>query len=89
MMHVRCVPREVLSRRTVGILTLSSNFVYGKHFQQSMDRPSMFANPARGQLDRKTEYPLSPYAPENSVSRDGFGRPFPRQEEPAHSLYSG
>ena len=30
---------------------------------------------------------LSPYAPENLVSPDGFSRPVPRQ--PAHSLYSG
>ena len=29
---------------------------------------------------------LSPLAPENSVSRDGFGRPVPRQ--PAHYLHS-
>ena len=31
--------------------------------------------------------PLSPYAPENLVSQDGFSRPVPRQ--PAHSPYSG
>ena len=33
------------------------------------------------------DYPLSPFAPENFVSRDGFSRPVPRQ--PAHSPYSG
>ena len=38
---------------------------------------------ARGQLNRENKYiSLSPYAPENLVSRDGFGSPVPRQ--PAH-----
>ena len=47
------------------------------------------ANSARGQLNRENEHSicLSPFAPENLVSRDGFGRPVPRQ--PAHSLHSG
>ena len=31
--------------------------------------------------------PLSPYVPENTVSRDGFSRPVPRQ--PSHSPCSG
>ena len=45
-------------------------------------------NPARGQLTRENEYILlSPFSPENLVSRDGFGRPVPRQ--PAHSPRSG
>ena len=35
----------------------------------------------------KMNIPLSPYVPENLVSRDGFSRPVPRQ--PAHSPYSG
>ena len=39
------------------------------------------ANPARGQLNRENEY-TSAFAPENLVSRDGFGSPVPRQ--PAH-----
>ena len=34
----------------------------------------------------KMNIPLSPYAPENLVSREGFSRPAPRQ--PAHSPYS-
>ena len=33
-------------------------------------------------LTRKMNIPLSPYVPENLVSRDGFSRPVPRQ--PAH-----
>ena len=47
-----------------------------------MDRPGKVANPARGQLNRKNNIPLSPCVPENLVSRDGFSRPVPRQ--PAH-----
>ena len=43
----------------------------------------MVANPARGQLDRKNVFFLTPFAPEESVSRDGFGRFVPRQS--AHS----
>ena len=35
---------------------------------------------------RKMNISLSPFAPENLVSRDGFGRPIPRQS--AHSPYN-
>ena len=47
-----------------------------------MDQPGKVANPARGQLKRENNIPLSPCVPENLVSRDGFSRPVPRQ--PAH-----
>ena len=48
-----------------------------------MDQPSDVAIPARDQLNRKQmDIYLSPFAPENLVSRYGFGSPFPRQ--PAH-----
>ena len=47
-----------------------------------MDHPGKVANPARGQLNRENEYPLSQCVPETLVSRDGFSRPVPRQ--PAH-----
>ena len=47
-----------------------------------MDQPGKVANPARGQLNRDNDIPLSPCVPENLVSRDGFSRPGPRQ--PAH-----
>ena len=47
-----------------------------------MDQPGKVANPARGQLNREHNIPLSPCVPENLVSRDGFSRPVPRQ--PAH-----
>ena len=62
-------------------------YVYGYHILQSMDQPGKVANPARGQLNRENKYFPVPFAAENSVSRDGFSRPVPRQ--PAHSLYSG
>ena len=42
----------------------------------------MVDNPARDQMSWKIIYSLSPFAPENLVSRDRFGRPVPRQ--PAH-----
>ena len=47
-----------------------------------MDQPGKVANPARGQLDREKNIPLSPCVPENLVWRDEFSRPVPRQ--PAH-----
>ena len=48
-----------------------------------MDRPGKVANPARDQLNTgKTDISSSDFAPENLVSRDGFGSPVPRQ--PAH-----
>ena len=47
-----------------------------------MDQPGKVANPARGQLNRENNIPLSPCVPENLVSRDGFSPPVPRQ--PAH-----
>ena len=45
------------------------------------------ANPARGQLNRENELniPRSAFAPENLVSRDGFGTPVPRQPAHLHS----
>ena len=47
-----------------------------------MGQPGKVANPARGQLNRENNIPLSPFVPENLVSRDGFNRPVPRR--PAH-----
>ena len=43
-----------------------------------MDQPGKVANPARGQLNRENNIPLSPCVPKNLVSRDGFSRPVPR-----------
>ena len=53
----------------------------------STDQPGKVANSARDQLDRKNDILLSPFAPENLIARDEFGRPVPRQ--PAHSSNSG
>ena len=39
-----------------------------------MDQPGKVANPARGQLNRENNIPLSSCVPENLVSRDGFSR---------------
>ena len=55
------------------------------HNSKSNDHPGKVANSARGQLNR--EMSLYPFTPENLDSRDGFGRPVPRQ--PAHSPYLG
>ena len=51
-----------------------------------MDHPGKVANPARGQLNRKNNIPLSPCVPENLVSRDGFSRPIPRQPTHLHMI---
>ena len=62
--------------------------VCSRHDHHSIDQPGKIANPARGQLNRESGYSLSAlFAPENLVSRDGFGRPVPPQ--PAHSSNSG
>ena len=45
----------------------------------SMDQPGKVVNPARGQLNREINIPMSPYAPENLVSQDAFSRPVLRQ----------
>ena len=51
-----------------------------------MDQPGKVANPARGQLNRKImNNSLSAFAPENLVSRDGFGSPVPRQLAHLHT----
>ena len=50
-----------------------------------MDQPGKVANPARGQLNRENNIPLSPCVPENLVSRDGFSRPVPRQAAHLHT----
>ena len=56
--------------------------MYRRTYSKSMDQPGKVANPARGQLNREIIFSLSAFAPENLVSRDGFGSPVPR--EPAH-----
>ena len=53
-------------------------------YRKRVDQHGKVANPAHGQLNRKMKYSLTP---ENLVSRNGFGRPVPRQ--PAHSPHPG
>ena len=61
--------------------------MYGQHSQQSMDNPGKNVNPARSQLNGEIIISLSPFAPEDLASRDGFGRPLLGRS--AHSLVSG
>ena len=56
--------------------------MYAHTYSKSKDQPGKAANPARGQLNTENEYFPVPVAPENLVSRDGFGSSVPRQ--PAH-----
>ena len=51
-------------------------------YGEGMDQLGKVANSARGQLNRDFFFSLSPFAPENLASPDGFGSPVPRQ--PAH-----
>ena len=55
-------------------------------YSKGKDQPGKAANPARGQLNREDGFfSLSPFAPENLVSRDGFGSPVPRQPGHLHT----
>ena len=54
----------------------------GHTYSKTMNQLGKVANPARVKPNRVINIPLSPFAPENLVSRDGFGSPVPRQ--PAH-----
>ena len=53
----------------------------------SINQSGVVANPARGHLNEGNEFSLSPFAPENLVSRERFGCSIPRQ--PDNSLQSG
>ena len=55
--------------------------MYGHTYSKGMDQPGKVANPARGQLNSENDISLSAFAPENLVSRDGFGSPVPSQCE--------
>ena len=54
-------------------------------YRKSKDQPGKVANPARSQLDREINISLTPFAPENLVTRDGFGSPVPRQSAHFHT----
>ena len=59
-------------------------YVWSHIYSKSIDQPGKVANPARGPLNRENEYFPSPFAPENLVSRDEFGRSVPLQ--PVHHV---
>ena len=59
--------------------------MYGHTYSKSIDQPGKVANPARGQLNRKTYFSLSPFAHDNLVSRGGFGSPVARQPARLHT----
>ena len=57
--------------------------IYGDTYCKSMDQPGTVANPARAWSAEQGKWiSLSPFAPENLVSQDGFGSLVPPQ--PAH-----
>ena len=56
------------------------------YYSKGKDQPGNAANPARGQLNSLFVFFLSPFAPENSFSEDGFGSPVPHK--PVHHLYT-
>ena len=68
----------------VGMLKVPAVYVrmYSHTYSKSTDQPGKVTNPARGQLNKQNEYSLSAFAPENSVSQDGFGSSPPHQ--PVH-----
>ena len=59
--------------------------MYGLTCNKSKDQPGKVANPARGQLNRENNISLSPFAPENMISQDGFDSPVPRQSAHLHT----
>ena len=58
----------------MAILLLQTYACMVTHIARVWINPGKIANPARGQLNRKN-ISLSAFAPENLVSRDGFGSP--------------
>ena len=60
--------------------------MYGHTYSKSKDQPGKVANPACGSLNReKMIFFLSAFAPENLVSRGGFGSSVPRQPTHLHT----
>ena len=56
--------------------------MYGRTYSKSMDQPGNCQSCSWSAEQGKLIFSLSAFAPENLVSRDGFGSPVPRQ--PAH-----
>ena len=60
--------------------------MYGHTYSKSIDQPGKVANPAHVlSCTGKMNISLSTFAPENLVSRDGFGSPVPRQPARLHT----
>ena len=67
---------KVMAKRNIN----SHVCIFGHIYSQSNTQPGKVANPARGQLNiGEMIFSLSAFAPENLVSRDGFGSPAPCQ----------
>ena len=83
-----CKNVSIATRLSIIILTVvmfvyvCTVITYTRYDSDSSDQPGKVANPARGQLNRENDFSLPWVAPENLVSRDGFGSPVLRQ--PAH-----
>ena len=60
--------------------------MYDHTYSKSKHQPGKVANPACGQLKRERNISPSAFAPENLVSREGFGSPVPRQLAHLHTL---
>ena len=58
-------------------------------YSKGKDQPGKVANCALSQLNRENDFFLSPFAPEISASRNGFGCPVPRQPGHLHTTQSG
>ena len=56
-------------------------------YSKGKDQPGKVTNPARGQLKTEKEFSLSPFAPVNLVSQDGFGGPVSRYQPRVVSFY--
>ena len=67
-MYTVCIMVSTLSRTCINRV-----YVWSHIYDKIMDQPGKVANPARGQLTGKINISLSAFAPDNLVSRDGFG----------------
>ena len=56
--HQICSNHRVLGKIVIVLLSTCDMHIwmYAHHVKQSMDQPSKAANPARGQLNRESEY---------------------------------
>ena len=77
-------PEGRLKNKSIKIIFL----LYGHRIHVErvrINRVRLPINPARGKVKRETHFSLSAFAPENLVSRDGFGSPVSRQPVHLHT----